>query len=64
MYGGSLFLFITWSLCLVGRGKGPSYVDLRRPRMAIPVGASCVAQGEQLREKQRVCYMLDPDTGG
>lgn len=32
--------------------------------MAIPVGASCVAQGEQLREKQCVSYMLDPDTGG
>lgn len=56
------FLFITWSLCLVGRGKVLSYVDLTRPSMAILVGASCV--GEELREKQRVCYMLDPDTDG
>lgn len=32
--------------------------------MDILVGAACVAQGEKLREKQCVCYMLDPDTDG
>lgn len=58
------FLFIPWSLFLVGRGKVLSYVVLTRPSRAILVGASCVALGEELREKQCVCYMLDPDTDG
>ena len=61
---GRSFLFLRWPLGLVGRSEVLSYVDPTRPHMAILVIVSCVAQGEELREKQCVCCMLNLDTDG